>query len=307
MQDNEGHLISNPGDSWPDFNLKICKSVSYGITGSPSLWFLIPACVSMVVGVRREQGGRGGVQEVGREQQGRGGHDLLWSHEPDVQGVSSDPNSHRFCVQTLKKHDPHQRSLTEGWFTLDRFWLTCFCLVFMFPGDTSETPHPVLPSKSLCFWTLPWFLKQKFWQRRGSAVSHCVSLQDEATSRVSPDGKCTVSHHLSPAMNQQQQSDRSDWLLTIKEDFAPCWLDTLLLLKRFLVKFLDWFHFVFMLKLKATTKTSLMWKYHIIILFKPTCFSHRSSREQNPWRRGGSESSAKFTVCRRKTGRCKVF
>lgn len=24
---------------------------------------------------------------------------LLWTHEPDIQGVSSDSNSHRFCVK----------------------------------------------------------------------------------------------------------------------------------------------------------------------------------------------------------------
>lgn len=38
------------------------------------------------------------------------------------------------------------------------------------------------------------------------------SLQDETTSRVSTDGKCTVSHSLSSTLDDQQ--DHSDWLFT---------------------------------------------------------------------------------------------
>lgn len=47
----------------------------------------------------QEGGGGGGGSE---QQQGRGGFDLLWSYEPNLQGVSPDPNSRPFCVQRPK-------------------------------------------------------------------------------------------------------------------------------------------------------------------------------------------------------------
>lgn len=58
--------------------------------------------VLVFVGGCSEKGGRGGLHEVSEQQQGRGGHDLLWSNEPNIQGVSSDPNLHHFFVNMQK-------------------------------------------------------------------------------------------------------------------------------------------------------------------------------------------------------------
>lgn len=94
-------------------------------------------------------------------------------------------------------------------------WLCYFLLFTPMPPVPTETPHTVLSSKyharvswlSIC--VSVWFkilcLKQEkhaacqsctwhsCWSLQLSVTEHTASLQDEVNSRVSTDGKCTVS------------------------------------------------------------------------------------------------------------------